>query len=113
MLGNLFGDCPAPLKPYPYFARDRVALLGIHGMNKALLWEEIRFQAGKNLTNQCPRQQVVHNGLVATQNKLPMATRPKEENESQAERNAREATPVSEELSGVFERVLARSREEN
>ena len=113
VLGNLVGDCPAPLKPYPYFARDRVALLGIHGMNKALLWEEIRFQAGKNLTNQCPRQQVVHNGLVATQNKLPMATRPKEENESQAERNAREATPVSEELSGVFERVLARSREEN
>ena len=113
VLGNLFRDCPAPLSTYPYFARDKVALKRVHSIARALLWEEIRFQAGKNLTNQCPRHQVVHNGMVATQNKLPMAMRPKEENETQAERNAREATPVSEELSGVFERVLARSREEN
>ncbi|HUT15014.1 MAG TPA: helix-turn-helix domain-containing protein, partial [Anaerolineae bacterium] len=97
VLGNLFRDCPAPLSTYPYFARDKVALKRVHSIARALLWEEIRFQAGKNLTNQCPRHQVVHNGMVATQNKLPMATRPKEENESQAERNAREATPVSEE----------------
>lgn len=112
ILGSLFKDCPEQLRYYPYFARDRTDLVKVHAVHPALLWGEIQFQAVKNVKGECPRQQVAHNGMVAAQHKLPVALRPKEANETQAERDARTARPVSAELDGIWEQLQAESRAE-
>ena len=101
-LGALFPDCPPSLRAVRYMARDREALQAAHTAHAELLWGEIHYQAVQNMENKCPAHMIASNGLTSAQRKLPIALQPKEEYETQAERDARTPAKVASELDNVW-----------
>jgi len=108
VLGNLFKDCPPALADYPYRARDRPELIRVHAAERQMFWEAVLFQAQKYVANECPYHQIVHNGMVALQRKLPLL-QSKERNE-EAQGNTGPVAPAPAALTGAFERAKARAR---